>query len=82
MTEQTELKTIQIGDVTYDAASVTELGINIINDIRKVDAKIADKQLTVSIMQLAKAKLIEELEKEKSKFTVVPKEAVLETAKA
>lgn len=69
--QQTELKTFQIGDKVYDAASITEHGLNIINDIRKVDGKIADKQLTMSIMQLAKAKLIEELTKETANFKEV-----------
>lgn len=81
MTEQKELKTIQIGEVTYDAASVTELGVNIINDIRKVEGKMADHQLTVSIMQLAKGKLLEELDKEKAKFTVVQQEPETPTEK-
>lgn len=69
--QKTEVKTFQIGEKTYDASSITEHGVNLINDIRKVDAKIADKQLGISIMQLAKAKLLEELDKEVVNFTEV-----------
>jgi hypothetical protein len=74
-TEPTELKTFQIGEKTYDAASITEQGVNIINDIRKVDNMLSQQQLQVSITQLAKTKLMEELEKEKENFTEVTAEA-------
>lgn len=75
---QTELKTFTIGDKTYDAASITEAGVTIINDIRKVDGLLAQQQLAVSVTQLAKAKLMEELGKEAEKFTEVPVEQTAE----
>jgi hypothetical protein len=69
---QPETETIQIGETTYDANSVTERGVNIINDIRKIENLLAHQQLTVSVSSLAKTKLTEELEKEAVNFTKFP----------
>lgn len=68
---ETELKTINIGDKVYEADSITEQGVNIINDIQKVEQVLSRQQLEVSITQLAKAKLMEELQKELPKFKEV-----------
>lgn len=70
--EDTEIQTIQLGDKLYDAESITEHGVHILNDLRKVESQMANHQLTVSIMQLAKSKLTEELEKEMVKFKEIP----------
>jgi hypothetical protein len=69
--KETELKTIAIGDKVYSADSITEQGVNIINDLQRVDQVLSRQQLDISITQLAKAKLIEELDKEKASFTEV-----------
>jgi len=71
MAENTELKTLTIGDKVYDAESITEKGVNIINDIKKVDGELAKIGLQKSITELAKVKLMEELQKETEKFTEV-----------
>lgn len=68
---ETELKTINIGDKVYDADSITEQGVNIINDLQKVDQVLARQQLDVSITQLAKAKLMEALQAELPNFKEV-----------
>jgi hypothetical protein len=78
--EQTELKTIQIGETLYDVSTVTEQGVNIINDVRSIDNILSQQQLTVSITQLAKSKMIEELEKEAVKFTAIKQEPPIPTA--
>lgn len=66
-----ELETLQIGDKVYDASSVTEIGVNIINDVKKVDQELSRIGLQKSITELAKVKLMEELQKEIPKFTVI-----------
>ncbi len=78
-TEQTneskinELRTIKIDDKHYDIKSLTERGTNLISNIQRVDTVIERHQLELSISQLAKAKLLEELVKEVPKFKeVVP----------
>lgn len=81
-TENTqELKTIQIGETLYKAESLTEQGVNIINDIKKVDAQLAQQQLSVSITQLAKSKLMEELQKETANFEAVPEDPAFAESK-
>jgi hypothetical protein len=69
--KETELKTINIGDKVYEADSITEQGVNIINDLQRVDQVLARQQLEVSITQLAKAKLMEALQEEIPKFKEV-----------
>jgi hypothetical protein len=69
--KETELKTISLGDKVYEADSITEQGVNIINDLQKVDQVLARQQLEVSITQLAKAKLMEALQEELPKFKEV-----------
>lgn len=69
--ENKEPQTLQIGETIYDVASLTERGVNIINDIRKVEAQIGHHQINVSIAQLAKAKLLEELNTEAVNFTKI-----------
>lgn len=70
-TQQTELKTITIGDKVYDAESITEHGVNVINDLQRVDQVLARQQMDVSITQLAKAKLMEALQAEMVNFVEV-----------
>lgn len=69
--KETELKTINIGDKVYEADSITEQGVNIINDLQRVDQVLARQQLEVSITQLAKAKLMEALQAELPNFKEV-----------
>lgn len=68
---ETELKTLTIGDKVYEADSITEQGVNVINDIRKVDTELSRLGLQKSIAELAKVKLMEELQKELPKFKEV-----------
>ena len=91
MTEQTEqldteIKTIKIGEKAYAVDSMTEYGRNILQDLQKVDGVLNQQQLLVSVTQLAKGKLLEELTKEAANFTEVedPTEAtpVNDTAEA
>lgn len=78
---ETELKTLTIGDKVYEASSITEQGVNIINDIKKVDGELHRLGLQRSITELAKVKLMEELQKELPKFKEVEVPAE-ETAEA
>ena len=70
-TQNEKLETISIGDKVYDAQSLTEMGANLINDIKKVEAQIGNYSLQLSIANLAKAKLAEELQKEIPNFKEV-----------
>ena len=70
--QPTQDETIQIGDKFYDAKSVSELGWAIIRDLKTIDGKLNDYNLEVSIAKLAKAKLIDELQKEIPAMTEVP----------
>jgi len=70
-----EIKTIKLGDTSYDAASVTDLGNQLLQDLQKIEGLLGHQQLSVSVTSLARAKIIEELEKESSNFTVVPEAA-------
>ena len=70
-----EIKTFTIGDKVFEASSITEHGTNIINDLQKVDSILAQQQLQVSITQLAKGKLMEELQKEMANFTEIKRDA-------
>jgi hypothetical protein len=81
MAEQTELKTLTIGDKVYDASTITEMGVNIINDVKKVDQELAHIGLQKSIAELAKVKLMEELQKETEKFTEIESTEKTEEAK-
>jgi len=67
-------ETIKLGEKTFLADSVTERGNNIIDDIQKVESLIGTQQLELSVSNLAKGKLLEELTKESSNFTEVAQE--------
>lgn len=73
MAEETQdVQVLTIGEKTYFADSVTEHGSKILGDIQKVEQQVGSYTLQMSIANLAKAKLIEELEKEIPKFKEVP----------
>lgn len=63
--------TLQIGDKFYDLNTATEMSLAIAKDIKTIDEKIKDYHLQISIAQLAKAKLFDELQKELPKMTEV-----------
>lgn len=82
MTEETQVQDVQaeqevekqplvIGEKKYDPDSITEDGRKIMEDLYKVDGQLNQHQLTVSIISLAKQKLIEELEKEAVNFVEI-----------
>lgn len=74
MTEENkEVQTVTIGEKIYLADSLTEHGVNIINDVRSVETRIKQLQLDVAIADLARGKLMEELQKEVPKFTEIEK---------
>lgn len=70
---------IQIGEKYYKEDSITETGRSILNDITKVNQKLGEQQLLLNIIQLAKGKLIEELEKEIPNFEEVEDKNVTST---
>jgi hypothetical protein len=65
-------KAIKIGEEFYAVDSLTEKSINLFQDIKKVEDRIAQIQLDISIAEVAKTKLYEELIKEKENLTQVP----------
>jgi hypothetical protein len=72
MAEETELKTIQIGETLYDASTVTEQGSDIINSIHRIESIISQQRVDISISQSAKGKMMEKLEIEAVNFTAIP----------
>lgn len=80
-TNQEAPKTIKIEDKTYDVASLTEKGVQLVNNIQMVDQVISTKQLEANIASVAKDKLVAELVAEAVNFTeVVVQEEVKEEA--
>ena len=73
--ETQEVQTITINDKVYRTDSITENGINLINDIKKVDAELGRILLQKSITELAKTKLMEVLEMETPNFIEIKSEA-------
>lgn len=77
--EPIEIRTIKIEGKTYDVKSITEKGGHLISNIQKIDEVLAQKQLELGIVNVAKAKMIEDLVKEAVNFQEVlidpPKEA-------
>jgi hypothetical protein len=74
--EQTEKttetkQTITVAGKTYLAESLNEQGINLINDIRKVETSIAEKTRDISICNVAKIKLLELFIAEADNFTEI-----------
>ena len=63
--------TIKIEGKTYDVKSITDNGAQIIGNIQKIDEVMSQKQLELNIINIAKAKLIDELVKEASNFQEV-----------
>jgi len=63
--------TITLGDKTFNADKLSKLGTDIMNDLAKVDGVIAEQNLLVSISNVARGKLIEELTKESVNFEEV-----------
>jgi hypothetical protein len=72
MENTTELQTLRIGEKHYSMESVTELAVNLLNDIKKIEEEMNRINLQFSITKLAKLKLIDELTKELPKMTEVP----------
>ena len=73
-----EIRTIKkIKGKTYDVKSITDNGAQIIGNIQKIDEVISQKQLELNIIDIAKAKLIDELVKEANNF----QEVMIEQAK-
>jgi len=78
MTETTEttetaqtIETVKFNGKTYASSSITSKGEDIIKDIQSVEGLISKYQLEVSVSQLARIKLLEELEAEAVNFTEV-----------
>ena len=69
--ESDENRTIKIEGKTYDVKSITDNGTQIIGNIQKIDEVMSQKQLELNIINIAKAKLIDELVKEASNFQEV-----------
>ena len=63
--------TIKIEGKTYNVKSITDNGAQIIGNIQKIDEVMSQKQLELNIINIAKAKLIDELVKEASNFQEV-----------
>ena len=63
--------TIIIEGKTYDVKSITDNGAQIIGNIQKIDEVMSQKQLELNIINIAKAKLIDELVKEVKNFQEV-----------
>lgn len=63
--------TIKIEGKTYDVKSITDNGAQIIGNIQKIDEVMSQKQLELNIINIAKAKLIDELVKEVKNFQEV-----------
>ena len=66
--EPVEIRTIKIEGKVYDVKSITDNGAQIIGNIQKIDEVMSQKQLELNIINIAKAKLIDELVKEASNF--------------
>jgi hypothetical protein len=70
--EPVEIRSIiKIEGKTYDVKSVTEAGAQIIGNIQKIDGVLSQKQLEINIINIAKAKLVDELVKEAQNFQEV-----------
>jgi hypothetical protein len=70
--EPVEIRSIiKIEGKTYDVKSVTEAGAQIIGNIQKIDGVLSQKQLELNIINIAKAKLVDELVKEAQNFQEV-----------
>ncbi len=63
--------TITVAGKTYLAESLNEKGINLINDIKKVEQSVGDKQRDISIANVAKIKLLELFVQEAPNFTEI-----------
>ena len=63
--------TIKIEGKTYDVKSITDNGAQIIGNIQKIDEVMSQKKLELNIINIAKAKLIDELVKEVKNFQEV-----------
>jgi len=72
MTEEVKNGPIKIGDKYYAADSLTQTGIALLQDVSLIEQEMKQYTLKISIHQLAKAKLIDELAKEMDKFVEVP----------
>jgi hypothetical protein len=66
-----EQQVVKINGLFFDANTVTDLGIAIMNDLKRVDEEFANLNFRAGIAKLAKDKLMDELVKESSKFTEV-----------
>jgi hypothetical protein len=73
MTE--EVKTITIENKTYDVASLTEKGVQLVNNAQMIDQVIARHQLDLNIANVAKDRLVAELVTEAVNFKEVVAEA-------
>lgn len=69
--ESVEIRTIKIEGKIYDVKSITDNGAQIIGNIQKIDEVMSQKQLELNIINIAKAKLVDELVKEAQNFKEV-----------
>ena len=66
-----DIKTLKVGDKHYDIDSATDLAGSIIRDIATIEEEIRKDQIRISIAQLARTKLMDELQKELPKMKEV-----------
>lgn len=60
-----EIKSVKLGDKEYNVADLTEKSIALINDVKRVEDEMGRLNIQMGIAKIARAKLLEELEKEK-----------------
>ena len=77
--ESVEIRTINIEGKAYDVKSITDKGAQIIGNIQKIDEVMSQKQLELNIINIAKAKLIDDLVKEARNFQEVPADQTKES---
>lgn len=71
-----ERKTITINDEVYYIDSITEAGKQLINSIQKIEKIIEQHEIEVQMAQMSKAKLFNDLIREKTQFEQVQKEEI------
>lgn len=82
MAEQEAPKTVKIEDKTYSVESLTEKGIQLINNISMVDQIVARHRSEMEVASFAKDKLVAELVAETPNFQEVVVEEVVTPVEA
>ena len=82
MTEQEAPKTVKIEDKTYAVDSLTEKGVQLINNISMVDQVVARHRSEMEVASYAKDNLVRELVAEAVNFREVVVKEVVEDAPA